>query len=193
MSPDCYTGPPHAPPTLLTTALLYLYVLVWGGGFCYLGPLTHLQLRRPALSIRPGGGGGGVGGDTWSPLCTPESSVSVYPCGEGWCCDQVPLAHPQLCRSFCSARESQITPQIPTRMSFVGSLDPNSRSSHHDLCCNINTVARPIQIEEKALRTNAFIFQGKERYLRSRILVVYITMPLAAANCGVTSLSLNDL
>ena len=48
--------PPLAPPTPLNVALMYLSLLVGGGGLVgYLGPLAHLQLRRPAVSVRPGG------------------------------------------------------------------------------------------------------------------------------------------
>ena len=38
---------------------------------------------------------------------------------------------------------------------------------------------------------DAFIVQGKEIYLRPHTIVVSITMPLAAPNGGVTSLSLD--
>ena len=74
--------------------------------------------RRPTVSVRPGGGGvgfvtwspsrisdfsvplylsvlvGGVVADTWAPSCTPGADFSVHPGGEGWCCDQGPLAPP---------------------------------------------------------------------------------------------------
>ena len=46
-------------------------------------------------------------------------------------------------------------------------------------------------MEEKALRMNAFIFQMKERYLKPRIIVVSINLPIAAANGGVFSLSMD--
>ena len=84
-----------------------------GGDWCfYLGPLMHLRLRRPTVSVCPGGGGGGV--DTWHPSRTPHSAVSILSDGEGWCCDQVLLTHPQLRRGFRSAHESQPIPRIPT-------------------------------------------------------------------------------
>ena len=45
-------------PTPLTAAPLSLSVLVGGGGwFCYLGPLAHLRLCCPSVSIRPVVGG----------------------------------------------------------------------------------------------------------------------------------------
>ena len=73
--------------------------------------------------------------------------------------DQPPLVYPQLLHGPCSARESQLTLRIPTRIYSVGSPSTNSRSSHHDFYCNRNTTARPIQIEEKALSINYFIVQ----------------------------------
>ena len=64
----------------------------------------------------------------------------------------------------------------------------DSRLSRHDSCYDRNTVALPIQIEEKSLSMNAFIVQQKERYLRPRVIVVSITMPLAAPNGGIPAL-----
>ena len=75
-------------------------------------------------------------------------------------------------------------------MSFVGSLANDSRLSCHDSCCDRNTAARPIQIEEKALSMNSFIAQRKERYLRLRVIAVSITMPLTAPNGGIPILSM---
>ena len=85
--------------------------------------------------------------DTWAPLRTRDSDVSVRPSGERWCCDQVSLEHPQICRGFRSTHESQLTPHIPTRMSSVGSPATDSRLSHHYLCCDRNTTVQPIQIK----------------------------------------------
>ena len=98
-----------------------------GGWFCYLAPLVHLQLHRPTVSVHPGGGGKGGGVVTWYPSRTPNFYVSVHSGGEGWCCDQAPLAHPRLFHGFRSAREIQFTPRIPTQMSIVGSLATDSR------------------------------------------------------------------
>ena len=164
--------PSCSPPTLQTSAPPYLSVLVGGGWFCYLFPLMHLQLRRPAVSVRPGGGGV----DTRTPSRTPDFSVSVCPGGEGWCCDQLPLAHPRILRGFRSALEIQLTPQIPTQMSSVGSPATGLRSSRHDFFCDRNTAAHPIQIEEKSLIKNALIVRRKERYIRPRVIVVSVTM-----------------
>ena len=116
------------------------------------------------------GGGGFV---TWSPSRTSDSAAPLYLCvlvrGGGLLLipcpphspptllylyvlvgrdgfDQASLAHPRLRRGPRSARERQLTPLTPTRMSSVGSPATNSRSSCHDFCCNSNTTARPIQI-----------------------------------------------
>ena len=57
----------------------YLFPSWWGGGwFCYLVPLVHHQLHRPAIYVYLMGGGGGV---TWSPARTPDFSVYVRPGG----------------------------------------------------------------------------------------------------------------
>ena len=77
--------------------------------------------------------------------------------------------------------------------SRVPFLSTDSHSYRHDFCYNRNTTARLIQIEEKALSINSFIVQRKERYLRPRVIVVSITITLAAPNGGVTSLSLDYL
>ena len=45
-----------------------------GGWFCYLVPLVHLQLRRPAVSIRPGGEGGVL---IPVPPCSPQTFLSI--------------------------------------------------------------------------------------------------------------------
>ena len=84
-------------PIVLTATPLSLSILVGGeGGWCcYLGPLTHLWLH----CLFPSWWGGG-----------------------GWSCDQVQLAHPRLRHGFHSVREIQLTPQIPTKISSVGSL-----------------------------------------------------------------------
>ena len=94
--------------------------------------------------------------------------------------NQPPLSHPQLRRGPRSARKIQLNLRIPPRMSSVGSPATDSRSSRHDFCCNRNTNVQPIQIEEKALSINLFIFQRKERYLRPRVIVVSVTMPPSA-------------
>ena len=95
--------PPFTPLTLLTADLLPLSVMLGGNWFCYLGPLAHLWILRPAVSFCPGGGEGGrvlipgpprelptlmslyvlVGRDgvvTRSPSCTHDSAtVFVLP------------------------------------------------------------------------------------------------------------------
>ena len=78
------------------------------------------------------------------------------------------------------------------RCSRVQFLSTDSYSYCHDFCCDRNTTARLIQIEEKALSIHSFIVQRKERYLRPRFIVISIsiTMLLAAPNCGVPRLSL---
>ena len=73
-------------------------------------------------------------------------------------------------------------------MSSVGSPANNSCLSRHDSCYDRNTAVRPIQIEENALSMNAFIVQQMKRYLRPRVIVVSITMPLAAPNGGIPAL-----
>ena len=51
-----------------------------GGWFYYLAPLMNHQLNLPAIYVYTyGGGGGGV--DTWSPSRTPNFSVYVRPGG----------------------------------------------------------------------------------------------------------------
>ena len=105
-------------------------------------------------------------------------SISVLVGRDGFY--QTPLAHPRLHRGPCYVRKIQLTPCIPTRMSYVGSLATDLRLSCHYFCCNSNTIVRPIQIEEKALNINSFILQLKERYLRPRVIVVSITMPPSA-------------
>ena len=135
--------------------------------------------------------GGGVGVDTWVPSRTPDSAVYFYPRGEGWCCDQFPLAHPRRCPGFHYARESELTPWIPNQMSSVVSPSIDSCISLHYLCCDRNTAARPIQIEEKFLSMNYFIVRRKEIYSRPHVIIGSITMPIAAPNGGVTSLSLD--
>ena len=73
---------------------------------------------------------------------------------------------------------------------FVRSLATASHSSCRDFCCDRNTNARMIQIEENPLSLNSFIVKWKERYLIPHVIVVSITMPIAAPNGGVPSLSL---
>ena len=69
----------------------------------------------------------------------------------------------------------------------------NSLSSHHHFFCDRNTASRPIQIEEKSLRMNAFIVHWKDRYLRPRFILVSVAMPIADPNGVVPSLSLDYL
>ena len=65
-------------------------------------------------------------------------------------------------------------------MSSVGSLATNSCLSCHNFCCDRNTTARLIKIEEKARSINSFTVQHKERYPRPHVIVVSIFMlPLA--------------
>ena len=73
-------------------------------------------------------------------------------------------------------------------MSSVGSPATNSRLSCHDSCYDRNTAVRPIQIEENTLSMNAFIVQQKEIYIRPCVIVVSITIPIAAPNGGITAL-----
>ena len=70
--------PPRATPTPRTAALLSLSILVGGGWFCYLVPLTHHRLHRLAIYVYLMGGGGV---DTWSPSRSPDFSVYVFPAG----------------------------------------------------------------------------------------------------------------
>ena len=91
--------------------------------------------------------------------------------------DQAVLTHPRLIRGSCSACEIQLTPRIPTQMYFVGSPATDLRLSCHDFCCNRNTIMWKIQIEEKSSSINPFIGQLKNRYIRSCVIVVSITMP----------------
>ena len=183
-------GPPYVPPNMMKSTPISLSVLVGGGvGFFTWTPLRTYNSSPPlSLSVLVGGG---VGVDTWAPSRTPDYSISVRPGGEGWCCYQVPLTHPQLRRGFRSTCEIQLTLRIPTQMSSVGSPATDSRLYRHDLCCNRNTAAQPIQIEEKDFSMNAFIVQQKEIYLRLRVVVVSITMPLAVPNVGVPNLSMD--
>ena len=73
-------------------------------------------------------------------------------------------------------------------MSSVGSPANDSRFYRHDCCCDRNTAAQPIQIEEKALSMNAFIVHQKERHLRPCVIAFTITMPLADPNGGIPAL-----
>ena len=131
---------------------------------------------------------------------TKSAASGSHPCylfcnssSSTWCCDQVPLAHSRLRRGFRSACESQLTLRITTRIPSVGSPATNSLLSHHGFCCGRNTAVRTIQIEEKALSMNVIILQHKERYLRYRIIIVSITILLAATNGCITGLSMDYL
>ena len=181
-------GAPRAPPTPLTAAPLYLSLLVGRGGFFTWSPSCTSNSADPlSLSILVGE----FGVDTWTLLRTPDSAFSLCSGEEGCCCDQAPLAHPQLYCGFCSAREIQLTPHITTQISSVGYPATDLRSSCQYLCYNRNTTAQPIQIEERALSMNSFIVQRKDRYLIPCVIIVSITMLLAAPNGGVPSLSMD--
>ena len=135
----------------------FIFSSWWGGGwFCYLVPLVHLWLC--CLSPSWWGGGGGF--------------------------DQAPLAYPQIRRGPRSARESQLTPQIPTLMSSVRSPATDSRLSRHDFCCDRNKTARPIQIEENPLSINSFIVQRKERHLIPAVSMTLKGIPLSLPTDG---------
>ena len=144
-----------------------------GVGFVTWSPLhTYNSAALLFLSVLFGGGVF----DTWTLSCTPDSALSTRPGGRD-CFYQAQLAHPRIRRGPRSSRESQLTPQIPTRMSSVGYPDIDSRSSCHYFYFNRNTTARPIQIEEKDLSIYYFIIKWKERYLRPRVIVFSIIMP----------------
>ena len=82
---------------------------------------------------------GEVGVVTSSPSRTSNSGVYFRPGGEGWCCDQAPLAHPRLCHGFSNASESQLTLRISTRMSSVGSLATTSADNNIPCTSKPNT------------------------------------------------------
>ena len=103
----------------------------------------------------------------------------------------MPLAAPNGAVTSLSLEYPQAS-RYELHCSRVPFLSTNMRSSCHDICCDRNTTARPIQMEDKDLIIHCFIIQWKERYLRPRFIVISIsiTMLLAAPNCGVPSLSL---
>ena len=147
--------------------------MVGGGGWvCYLVPLAHLRLWRPAVSVCSVWGGLLL---IPGPPHSPQTLFSLYVLVGSNGFDQSPFAHPQLRRGPCSARKSQLTPQIPTRLSSVGSPATDSGSPRNDFCCGRNTTK--IQIEGKDLSINSFIVQRKERYLIPRVIVISITIP----------------
>ena len=118
----------------------------WGvSWFFYLVPLAHLWLRHDAVSVCPGWGGGCC----W--YLVPLTHLRLCCFCSFWLGGKVlwpgPPRAPWLCHGPRFARKIQLTPQIPTQISSVRYPATDLRFSRHDLWCNSNTTAQPIQIE----------------------------------------------